>query len=81
VDGACGALEVEGALDLSGLDLVVAAGSAFKAGVAYTLATCAPGRLAGVFRSVPAQFAGAVKYDVASGKVTCKIGGVCVIIR
>ena len=80
-DGMCGALAAEGALDLSGLDLTVAAGSAFKGGVSYTLATCAPGRLAGTFRSVPAQLEGAIRYDAAAGQVTCKVGGVCIIIR
>ena len=80
-DGTCGALEADGALDLSGLDLTVATGSAFKPGVTYTLATCAPGQLIGTFRSVPGNCNGFVTYDVAAGKVTCKIGGLCIIIR
>ena len=80
-DGTCGALEAEGTLDLSGLDLAVAAGSAFKPGITYTLATCAPGQLIGTFRSVPGNCNGFVTYDVAAGKVTCKIGGLCIIIR
>ena len=79
--GTCGALEADGALDLSGLDLTVAAGSAFKPGVTYTLATCTPGQLIGTFRSVPGNCNGFVTYDVAAGKVTCKIGGLCIIIR
>ena len=80
-DGTCGALEADGALDLSGLDLTVAAGSAFKVGVTYTLATCAPGQLTGTFRSVPGNCNGFVSYDAAAGKVTCKIGGLSIIVR
>ena len=80
-DGTCGALEADGALDLSGLDLTVATGSAFKPGVTYTLATCTPGRPIAPFRSVQGSCNGAVKYDVAAGKVTCKLGGVCIIFR
>ena len=59
----------------------VAAGSAFKPGITYTLATCAPGQLIGTFRSVPGNCNGFVTYDVAAGKVTCKLGGVCIIFR
>ena len=80
-DGTCGALEAEGTLDLSGLDLAVAAGSAFKPGVTYTLATCPPGQPIAPFRSVPGQCGGFITYDVAAGKVTCKIGGLCIIFR
>jgi hypothetical protein len=80
-DGTCGALEADGALDLSGLDLTVAAGSAFKPGVTYTLATCTPGQPIAPFRSVQGSCNGAVKYDVAAGKVTCKLGGICIIFR
>ena len=80
-DGTCGALEADGALDLSGLDLTVATGSAFKPGVTYTLATCAPGQLIGTFRSVPGNCNGFVTYDVAAGKVTCKVGGCYIFFR
>ena len=80
-DGTCGALEAEGALDLSGLDLAIAAGSTFKDCVSYTLATCAPGQLTGTFRNVPAQLEYAIKYDAAAGTVTCKLGGLYIFFR
>ncbi|MBO7688862.1 MAG: hypothetical protein J6V72_20950, partial [Kiritimatiellae bacterium] len=80
-DGSCGALEAEGALDLSGLDLAVADGYALKAGVTYTVATCAPEQLIVPFRSVPGVCAGSVSYDTATGRVTCKIGGLSIIFR
>ena len=79
-DGSCGALAAEGALDLSGLDLAIADGYALKAGVTYTLATCAPGQPIIPFRSIPGVCAG-IDYDSAAGRVTCKIGGLCIIIR
>ena len=80
-DGTCGALEADGALDLSGLDLTISDGYALKAGVTYTLATCAPGQLTGTFRSVPRLCNRAITYDVAAGKVTCKVGGCYIFFR
>jgi hypothetical protein len=80
-DGTCGALEAEGALDLSGLDLAVADGYALKAGVTYTVATCASGQPIAPFRSVPGVCAGSVSYDTTAGRVTCKIGGLSIIFR
>ena len=80
-DGTCGALEADGALDLSGLDLTISDGYALKAGVTYTLATCAPGQLTGTFRSVPRLCNRGITYDVAAGKVTCKVGGCYIFFR
>ena len=80
-DGACGSLEADGALDLSGIDLALDDESDMKSGVKYLLATCAPGQPINAFRSVPERLEGSIKYDTSDGRVTCKLGGLIIFVK
>lgn len=78
-DGTCGALEAEGALDLSNLDFRIADGTELNMHRKYILATCTPGQPITPFQSAPGQCN--ITYDTVSGCVSCRTGGTVLIIR
>jgi len=69
LDGTCDLLQVEGALDVSGLTLQIQDTDQLKAGTRYVIATCTPGALTGKFFSTNLGSKRSVYYDVANGKV------------
>ena len=78
-DGTCGALEADGALDLSNLDLRIADGAELSPHRKYILATCQPGQPITPFRNIPGECR--MTYDTATGHVICRTGGTVFYLR
>jgi autotransporter-associated beta strand protein len=81
LDGTCDRLEVQGALDLTGLSLRVQDASLLKAGERYVIASCAPGTLTGPFASTTTGSDGwTVSYNNGIGEVLLLSRGLLLMV-
>ena len=81
LDGTCDLLQIQGALDLSGLTLQIQDTDLLAAGRPYVIATCVPGGLSGKFTATNLGEKRSVFYDNANGKVMLIGRGLLLSIR
>lgn len=79
-DGTCDRLQVQGALDLSGLRLQIQDLDKLQSSEPYLIATCAPGGLSGRFVATTLGTKRVVSYDAARGRVSLIRAGLLITL-
>jgi autotransporter-associated beta strand protein len=81
VNGSSDLLQVQGSLNLSGLNLQIQDLNQIRSSSPYLIATCSPGGLTGRFASTNLGTKRVVGYDYVNGRVMLIYGGTLILVR